>query len=69
MFLSCYLFKRGRPEPWGSNVSNSCNQIVCALQFCCVGKTCVEVSAMEYDHLHNSALNLSVLLHPAQSLL
>lgn len=21
MILSCYLFKRGRPEPWDSNVS------------------------------------------------
>ena len=22
MMLSCYLFKRGRPEPWDSNVSS-----------------------------------------------
>ena len=58
MLLSCYLYKRGRPEPWNSNVSSSsCDQIICACQFHSVGKTSMEVSIMEYDHLHNNALD------------
>ena len=57
MLLSCYLYNRGRPEPWDSNVSGSSDQIICACQFYSVGKTSMEVSIMEYDHLHNNALD------------
>ena len=68
MFLTCYLFRRGRPKPWDSNVST---HHICGSRGlnCFVGKIFMEMSTVEHDNFLINVHDWSLLLHPTHSLL